>query len=580
MKGFSDFLLESYVYYLSDFRNVLKKISEDPIAKDLLNIELKDIDSNNTFISLGKSDGYVGASEMEKLQKTIIKKYKEFAKIKGISSDSIQSIIDDKISELDSGKFKKEEIDDFFYNFQLNKKSRNEFKLGKFINNYFPDKYTPKAIEDFTNKFKSALNEEKYIFKLVDGEEIEKWYDVKNYKEEKYTLGGSCMAKKSGIFDFYIDNPQVCKMLILLEDDKLVGRALLWKVSFVNGKEVEDFWYLDRQYTTEEFFVEKFRNKAKENGWYFRTKNDYGSESITNPKTGKVEFLDMSIRIPFKEWKKYPYLDTFKWYDIQNNLLCNYDVQEDVIVYILNGTNGDYEDSSGYYSDYEDRTISRERAVWSDSYNSWLDSETSVEVFNGNGKWWGWYPEDSDEVVYDKISQFWININDAVYCDWEGYYILDKEAVLVIVDIFADDFNVEDDFFHHKDERLVSIDNLNDSLWYKWLISKTPNAKKYLYILKDILVKNYKGELIPESLSEEVYLCGDKWLNQIDALSLGYQIGKEKKVIDLIEYTNSIQSLIPEIKLKIKELNIKLPKLKKELIRRKTTLEVDYSFHQ
>jgi hypothetical protein len=35
------------------------------------------------------------------------------------------------------------------------------------------------------------------------------------------------------IFSIYENNPDVCQMLILTEDDKLIGRAIVWKVKSI-----------------------------------------------------------------------------------------------------------------------------------------------------------------------------------------------------------------------------------------------------------------------------------------------------------------------------------------------------------
>ena len=84
------------------------------------------------------------------------------------------------------------------------------------------------------------------------------------------------MARKLGLFKIYTENPDVCKMLILIEDDKLIGRALVWKLSSIKiyGKDpVQDSWFMDRQYTIKDSDVEKFRNYAKEKGWIYKSSN-------------------------------------------------------------------------------------------------------------------------------------------------------------------------------------------------------------------------------------------------------------------------------------------------------------------
>jgi hypothetical protein len=45
-------------------------------------------------------------------------------------------------------------------------------------------------------------------------------------------LGSSCMARRKYL-SLYENNPDVCQMLILTEDDKLIGRAIVWKVKSI-----------------------------------------------------------------------------------------------------------------------------------------------------------------------------------------------------------------------------------------------------------------------------------------------------------------------------------------------------------
>jgi hypothetical protein len=70
------------------------------------------------------------------------------------------------------------------------------------------------------------------VFEIVEGDEIAKWYRYENYAENKGTLGNSCMRdKRDSFFEIYTKNPEVCRMLILKEDDKILGRALIWKLN-------------------------------------------------------------------------------------------------------------------------------------------------------------------------------------------------------------------------------------------------------------------------------------------------------------------------------------------------------------
>jgi hypothetical protein len=59
---------------------------------------------------------------------------------------------------------------------------------------------------------------------------IAKAYDTSEYKFKVGSLGNSCMNDKFDYLEFYYINPEVCKVVVLLEDDKIIARALLWKI--------------------------------------------------------------------------------------------------------------------------------------------------------------------------------------------------------------------------------------------------------------------------------------------------------------------------------------------------------------
>jgi hypothetical protein len=116
------------------------------------------------------------------------------------------------------------------------------------------------------------------------------------------TLGNSCMAKKSGIFNIYTENPEMCQLLILLnEEDKLIGRALIWKLKSLNiHKSDEEVIFMDRQYSILESDVEKFRNYAKEKGWSYKCYNNHHSFGTINYK-GEDKNVSMTIEVKQKE---------------------------------------------------------------------------------------------------------------------------------------------------------------------------------------------------------------------------------------------------------------------------------------
>lgn len=185
---------------------------------------------------------------------------------------------------------------------------KGEVKLGRFINKFLTaiGKTFPAAvIERFVNMYqaevllkKDALNN----FKVVEGEDIRKWYHEDMYESTNGgQLANSCMRypKCQEFLDIYVENPQVCKLLIFtLNEGKLSGRALLWTLE--NGKK-----YMDRVYTNKNSYENLFFKWANENGY---------SKGIESSSVVKVNT---------KDYELYPYMDTFIYYDAEEGKLSN-----------------------------------------------------------------------------------------------------------------------------------------------------------------------------------------------------------------------------------------------------------------
>ena len=185
---------------------------------------------------------------------------------------------------------------------------KGEVKLGRFINKFLTaiGKTLPAAtIERFVNMYqaevlmkKDALNH----FKVVEGEDIRKWYHENMYESSNGgQLANSCMRypKCQEFLDIYVENPQVCKLLIFTPNEgKLSGRALLWTLE--NGKK-----YMDRVYTNKDSYENLFLKWSNENGY---------------PKGIEPKSV---VKVKTKDYELYPYMDTFLYYDADEGKLSN-----------------------------------------------------------------------------------------------------------------------------------------------------------------------------------------------------------------------------------------------------------------
>ena len=231
-------------------------------------------------------------------------------------------------------------------------KNRQKIRTGRGIKallSSFDKKFTDSEVEDFVNKYKSAydrLNDIYRNFELVSGNDISYWYSYKNYSRgaDRGTLGNSCMSGVPPLFfDIYVYNTDVCGLLILKDESdptKIKGRALVWKL-----KEPQ-ITFVDRIYTHEDSDVQLFRDYAKFQKWHYKANNDSSAYPETiDPDGSRVRHNEFTVFIEKGEYKKYPYVDTVKYYNSNTGELTT--EGEDNSDYI------DLEDTDGGYVGYD-----------------------------------------------------------------------------------------------------------------------------------------------------------------------------------------------------------------------------------
>ena len=225
---------------------------------------------------------------------------------------------DDTVSFLPSNKIPKDWDEDDDPALPYNTSGRNEIKVGRIvrallkiseISNRIDSSIKDKDYEDFVNVFKSLKVDTKREFKLVDGEDIHKYYQMKNYFSSHGALGGSCMADEGkSTFKVYTENPRKVKLLILIDDDgKIHGRSLVWKLK---ESPCEAKYFMDRVYTNADSDVIKFKNFAEEKGWLYKQKNNsYIEDNVKFMYKGKPLLGEVKVKLD-GEFKNYPFIDT------------------------------------------------------------------------------------------------------------------------------------------------------------------------------------------------------------------------------------------------------------------------------
>jgi hypothetical protein len=362
-------ILESNVIYSDKFRKALTKMTDNQIAKQLLEIENKDIDVLSNYFDLKNDNENVITFTPDKVAQEIIKSNKELfnyvggggcmtnnmeanAKIFQIlgytpkvdkcpvyhpRNDEAGEIISKTTSEktgktwcyvkfptgegvYDETKLRKANID---LNKTMFDKSRQEIRIGRGIRLLLGASgitVRDSDIEKFVNDFRATvkvMNDIFSNFEIVDGEKLLYWYHRKNYLEpNRGTLGTSCQAVgRPDWLEIYIKNPETVKLVILKSPDfpdKIIGRALLWNLD--DGHKMMDYIY-----TSKDSDRKIFGDYAKHNGWY--QIDEDGIRTYTAHLTTRGEF------------DKYPSVDTMNNWNPETGEISNHSFpgSEDII---------------------------------------------------------------------------------------------------------------------------------------------------------------------------------------------------------------------------------------------------------
>lgn len=346
-------IFESKLEYLKSFESVLKMI-DSPISKSLLSIMGKDLDLSVNFISLAgedfvnfipdkKSSGARAVYKVTDLHGFMYKhpRYeKTFAEYnildcvppsvgdfiyieKELDPDILKNNFphwneaEDKILHCKSVDGMRNHIYISRYGTSIEKQDKiigpkpQQIKIGRLTRNllkFTNDKFSDKEIENFVNEFKSKYSFLQNAFRnfhLVTGDDIRHWYLEDNYYGfPEGPLHKSCMRYLDcqEYFSIYVDNPEVCQLLILKSDydsSKITGRALVWKLE--NGD-----YFMDRIYFSKDSEVNLFIEFAKSNGWVYKSSQGIGSVLLDGDIYTKV----LKVKLINFDFEEYPYVDT------------------------------------------------------------------------------------------------------------------------------------------------------------------------------------------------------------------------------------------------------------------------------
>jgi len=443
-------------------RDLLSSIKH-PIAKKIIKIDEEREDKKVTFVDLDKTD-------INKF--SVINSNKAFDNIADVYGDSESNLT--KLSA--SQEIDKLVVTNLTMSTEYWKKNRGSIRIGSFVGKVFPGEYKQSGnpggdIESFVQAVVARRTElkdrkeGKGRFKLVNGQDIVKYYNESIYDiRDKYddTISGehltSCMSDEycASYVNFYAQHEDV-SLLILFSDvenreEKIVGRALVWKLGMPTGRT-----FMDRIYYRYESDMAMFKQYAEKEGWLYKNAQDMNEfTKIVDPKDNTTHRRDLTSTATFKKSEYYPYMDTMKWFNIEKGYLTNDDdiIHSGYDYYKLEDTGGGYEenDESRIYVEHYDESFDEDELTYCQLGDEYRKNDDAHYVESSDQYATQEYVDDN--MVWSEYSNDLIDRDDAIYSDHHSDYIRVGDSIELSEG--ADEPNMDDvreiDDIRHDDD--------------------------------------------------------------------------------------------------------------------------------
>ena len=241
----------------------------------------------------------------------------------------------DVVSFLPKSKYEK--VEDNWVN------GRVKIKIGRFIRKFLTEfsiknwQINDTLIERFVNLYKSYFSRDISKLKIVEGDDIPKYYLEDNYHcvngNRAGSLWNSCMRQRerNKFMKLYAVNPEKVKMLVFFsDDDKVRARALLWEDVKDHKDPTKQYKFMDRIYYVYDHDINFFKDWAKENGYLCKWDQSAKTEMLFDEGTGEPVKKSLYVLLDKYSMSYYPYLDTFKNFNedkgrFSNSQSYNYD---------------------------------------------------------------------------------------------------------------------------------------------------------------------------------------------------------------------------------------------------------------
>jgi len=315
--------------------------------------------------------------------------------------------------------------------------------------------------------------------KFIITNEIVKYYNQKTYSTAYDTnesisgnggaLFNSCM-RSSNLSDairlYEKFGASTVQLLVLLQDDMVIGRALLWhKVKYDDG---ENMKYLDRIYAVNDNIRQYFLDYAETNN--FRTYAYYKKS--------------MRVSVSIDECDNVPYFDTFRYYDSYGEIgnfsgdVALDGVSGDTLDELTNHNrcecdecgreyDGEYD---GGYDEHNGQQLCDDCCCYVDSIG---EIRNISDCCNVDGDWFL-----QDDCVYSEYHGEYLHQDNAYYSDYEGDYFAEGDLIFCEVEeidvlpencteynngnFYSESYNygvnIDGDWFDTENDDVVNVD--------------------------------------------------------------------------------------------------------------------------
>ena len=266
--------------------------------------------------------------------------------------------------------------------------------------------FDAKAGEKFLERFRIP----KPTFIMVTPDKIGDIYNLPYEKMDfRNTLKSSCMKNKpKEYFDFYTKNTHGILCAYDDKTDKLLGRAIIWKLKYKGEK----ITLMDRVYTGDHIYEASFFSYALKNGWFRKTEQSHTSNmKITTPQGEEIND-ELAFKDP-KTTEFMPYFDTFRFMSAEKDKMTN---SKDVA---KSWTTGYYSCSSTDGTPKDHTRI----MVYSKLHGIDINQREAVDCGE-----YGWVHNSGARQIYPSFT--WVPNHVSTIQNREGQHILASEVVI------------------------------------------------------------------------------------------------------------------------------------------------------